>query len=307
MMKKPIATLAALAMSALMLSGCTGSGGDAAPPQEVIRVGSKDFTEQLILGQIAILALEANGISTLDRTNIAGTENVRAALDSAEIDLYWEYTGTAWIMLMGQELIPGETPTQLFQRVREADAHNGIVWLDYAPLNNTYAIAITAEKSGAYGIRTLSDLAEHKRTTGQRIRLAAEHEFLVRADGLPGMIETFNFPDFEINAMMTGLVYSTLADGLVDASVVFATDGRILYHNFVVLQDDRYFFPSYNPAPSIRTDALERFPQITEILAPVAAQLTDDIAQHLNFLVDSGQMEPDEAAAYWLSTHFSGW
>ena len=297
-MKKIFAILTA---TAIFLAGCAGGSAPAAN-EDVIRVSSKDFTEQLILGQIAIKALEANGITAIDMTNIAGTENVRAALDTGEVDLYREYTGTGWMMILGQELIPGETPTQLFERVRDMDAPNGIVWLDYAPLNNTYALAITSEMSQTHSIRSLSDLAAHVTATGEQLVLATEHEFLVRHDGLPGMVEAYNFPDFDVRTMLMGIVYSTIADGQADVIVVHATDGRIPYHNLVVLEDDLYFFPIYSPAPTVRAEALERFPQLPEIFAPISARLTDEVAQRLNFLVDSGEMEPDEVAEYWLSS-----
>jgi osmoprotectant transport system substrate-binding protein len=296
-MKKLMVILVAMTV---LLVGCAGGGGSSGGGDGVIRVGSKDFTEQLILGQIAIKALEANGITVVDSTNIAGTENVRAALDSGEIDLYWEYTGTAWMMLMGQELVPGDTPAQLFERVRDRDVPNDIVWLNFAPLNNTYALAITSEMSQAYGLHSLSDLAAHMAGFPDQLLLATEHEFLVRPDGLPGMMETYGFPEFDVRTMLVGIVYGTLAAGQADVGVVHGTDGRIPYHNLVVLEDNLNFFPIYSPAPTIRADSLERFPQIADILNPIAALLTDEVAQGLNFLVDSGEMEPDEVAEFWL-------
>ena len=292
-MKKIIAILMTLT---ILLAGCAG-GGSAAPDGNVIRVGSKDFTEQLILGQITLAALEAHGIQGVDRTNISGTDNVRAALESGEIDIYWEYTGTAWMMLMGHDLIPGETPAQLFERVRAEDAENGIIWLDFAPFNNTYALAVTQETSRAFNMTTLSDLAA---TPG--LTLATEHEFMPRPDGFIGMVEAYEGMEFgEVMTMFMGIVYDTLMNGQADVGVVHATDGRIIYHNLVVLEDDLHFFPIYTPAPNVRADALERLPQIADILSPISAALTMEAMQRLNFLVDSGQMEPDEAALMWLT------
>ena len=299
-MKKQLMIFTSLILSVILLASCTGGGGTAAGGDAAIRVSSKDFTEQLILGQITILALRENGIEAIDMTNIAGTENVRRALETGDVDIYWEYTGTAWMMLMGNELIPGETPTQLFERVRATDAEAGVVWLNYAPLNNTYALAVTQEMSQEHGLHSISDLAALSQT--MQLRFATEHEFIARPDGLQGIIEIYgvNFDNLDLRTMFTGLVYDTLAAGQVDVGVVFSTDGRIPHLNLVVLEDDLYFFPIYNPAPNVRTDTLERLPQIADILNPIAVLLTDDVAQHLNFLVDSGQMEPDEAAAYWL-------
>ena len=293
-MKKMIAILAALT---ILLAGCAGGGASAPAAVDVIRVGSKDFTEQLILGQITLAALEAHGIQGVDRTNISGTDNVRAALESGEIDIYWEYTGTAWMMLMGHDLIPGETPAQLFERVRAEDAGNGIIWLDFAPFNNTYALAVTQETSQALNMTTLSDLAA---TPG--LTLATEHEFMPRPDGFIGMVEAYEGMEFgEVLTMFMGLVYESLMSGEADVAVVHATDGRILDHNLVVLEDDLHFFPIYTPAPNVRADALERVPQIADILNPIAAALTMEAMQYLNFLVDSGQVEPDEAALLWMT------
>ena len=295
-MKKQLTVLTGLILAAILFAGC--AGGSAAASSDAIRVSSKDFTEQLILGQIAILALREHGFDVVDMTNIAGTENVRTALTSGEVDIYWEYTGTAWMMIMGNELIPGETSSQLFDRVRAADAEAGIVWLDYAPLNNTYALGVTYEMAEMHGLRSISDLAALSHT--MPLVLATEHEFIARSDGLQGVTEVYGVEFAELRSMFIGLIYDTLADGQVDVGVVFGTDGRIPHLNILVLEDDLNFFPAYNPAPNVRAETLERFPEIADILNPIAALITDDVAQHLNFLVDSGQMEPDEAAAYWL-------
>ena len=291
-MKKIIAIITTIV---IFLTGC--AGGNAASNSDVIIVGSKDFTEQLILGQITLKALSAHGIEVADMTDISGTENVRFALENGDIDIYWEYTGTAWMMLMGQDLISGETPAQLFERVRAYDAENGIIWLDFAPFNNTYALAVTQETSQTLGLVTLSDLAA---TPG--LTLATEHEFMPRPDGFVGMVEAYDGMSFgNVMTMFMGIVYSTLVDGQADVGVVHGTDGRILYHNLVVLEDDLNFFPIYTPAPNIRADSLERFPEIADILRPIAAALTMESMQHLNFLVNSGQMEPNEAAIMWLT------
>ena len=291
-MKKLIAMTAAL----IMLTGCAGGGGGAAS-EDVISVGSKDFTEQLILGQITLAMLADNGINVVDNTNISGTEQVRAALEGGEIDIYWEYTGTAWMMIFGNELIPGETPAQLFERVRATDAENDIIWLDFAPFNNTYALAVTQETSQMFNMTTLSDLAA---TPG--LTLATEHEFIPRPDGFAGMVEAYEGMEFaNVMTMFMGIVYDTVVGGQADVAVVHATDGRILHHNMVVLADDLHFFPIYTPAPNIRADALARHPEIADIMAPISAALTMETMQYLNFLVDSGQMEPDEAARMWLA------
>ena len=296
-MKKLTALLIAVIMTAGIMTGC-GYGGSAGP--DAVKVGSKDFTEQLILAQITIQALEANGIATEDRSNMSGSDTVRAALLNGELDIYWEYTGTAWYNLFGmdEEI---RNPQELFERVREHDSANDIVWLDFAPLNNTYALVMSEELMNELGIFSYSDLGAFITANPGRLVLACDHEFTVRPDGRPGLVETYGM-DFgsDIKTMDMGIVFMTLANGQADVGMVFATDGRIKANNLVLLKDDKNFFPIYNPAPNVRAEVLEAHPEIAGILAPIAAKLTNEVMQDLNLRVDSGEMEPNEVAAEWL-------
>jgi osmoprotectant transport system substrate-binding protein len=295
-MKNVFALFTVLLLSVSVLAGCGNSGGGG----DTIKVGSKDFTEQLILAQITIQALEANGISTEDRSNVAGSDTCRQALLNGEFDVYWEYTGTAWLMLLGNEPLMDDAD-RMFEKLRETDAENGIVWLDYAPLNNTYALVMAEARSRELGITSFSELGEFLAANPGELVLACDHEFTARPDGLPGLVEKYgmNFGD-SISTMDMGIVFRTLADGQADVGMVFATDGRIKQNNLVLLKDDKSFFPIYNPAPNVRQDALDRFPQIADILKPISAKLTDEVMQDLNLQVDSGEMEPAEAAEEWL-------
>jgi osmoprotectant transport system substrate-binding protein len=157
-----------------------------------ITVGSKEFIEQHVLGQIAIVALEAAGATVSDQTGIEGTPAVRTALEAGEIDLYWEYTGTGWSTILGHEIAEAPTDTEeLYQAVSEEDAGNDIVWLDAAPVNNTYAIATAPGVASGLGISTLSEYAQLVQDNPDEATLCAAAEFLVRDDGLPGMEETY--------------------------------------------------------------------------------------------------------------------
>ena len=269
--------------------------------QPVVKVGSKDFTEQLILGQLALIALENAGIPVEDKTNVAGSDTCRKALEAGEFSMYWEYTGTAWVVLLGAaELIPDSQQT--YEKVRDADLENGITWLDWAPLNNTYALVMPENLVAETGVTSYSELGEYLKNNPGKLILAADHEFTVRPDGLPGLTAMYG-TDFgkDIVTMDMGIVFQALKNNQAQVGMVFATDSRIKANNLTLLKDDKNFFPIYNAAPSVRTDILEAYPQIAEILNPISALLTDDVMISLNYKVDIDGEEPADVAREWLT------
>jgi len=299
-MKKAISILLALVL-VMALAAC---GGGSSSSGTVVKVGSKDFTEQLILGQMTILVLEENGIKTEDNTNVAGSDTCRAALLSGDFSMYWEYTGTAWLMLLGNDAVAG-TAQETFDRVKQADAANGIIWLERTPFNNTYALVMQRAKAAELGIRSFTDLGNYITANPGALVLACDHEFTARPDGLPGLVEMYgtDFGD-NLNILDMGLVYQTLQSGQADVGMVTATDGRIKEYDLVVLHDDKEFFPVYNAAPCVREDILDEHPQIAELLAPIARLLTDEVMQELNLRVDGSEaMEPKEVASDWLKAN----
>ncbi len=290
----------AMALSFAACGSGEAEGDDTEGNGITVKVGSKDFTEQLILGQLTIQVLEDAGYTVEDKTNVSGSDVCRAALEDGEFDVYWEYTGTAWLSFLGNtEVIAGAQP--LYDALVEADAANGITWLDYAPMNDTYALVMKAERAEELGITSYSELGEYVTANPGELVLAADHEFTVRPDGLPGLVETYGC-DFgeDIVTMDMGIVYQTLGDGQADVGMVFATDGRIPQYGLVVLTDDKSFFPVYNAAPCLRTEFADANPEIAELLNPIAALLTDEVMQNLNYQVDGEALEPDEVAHTWL-------
>lgn len=297
-MKKISILIGALVVVSTALIGC---GADNAAADEPIKVGSKDFTEQLILGELTMQALENAGFEVEDNTNIAGSDKLRSAQMNGEVDVYWEYTGTAWLMhLQNDEAITDSQ--EAYDLVKEADAENGLVWLDYAPLNNTYTIMMKESTSEELGIQSISDLADYVNENPGQIRFAADHEFTARPDGLPALEETygFQFEEASLNVMDMGIVYTTLRDDQIDSGMGFATDGRIEAFDFVNLEDDKNFFPVYNAAPVVREDVLEANPEIADILNEIAVKLDNDTIIRMNYMVDIEEMEPSEVAAQWL-------
>lgn len=295
--KRLVVLLGVLMLTLGFLVGC----GSTSSSSDRIRVGSKDFTEQLILGQITLLALENAGFEVEDRTNVAGSEQVRSALLNSEIDVYWEYTGTGWLMhLQNDEAITN--PQEAYDRVKEADLENQIVWLDYAPFNNTYTIMMNRDQSEELGIRTISDMAKYVNENPGSLSFGADHEFTARPDGLPALEDEygFEFQGDSLKVMDIGIVYRTLRDRQVDSGMGFATDGRIEAFDFVNLEDDKQFFPVYNPSALLRTDTLEEHPEIADVLNRLAAELDNESMIMMNYQVDIEEMEPRAVAENWL-------
>ena len=264
-------------------------------------VGSKEFTEQLILGEITKQMLENAGATVNDQTGLVGSQVVREALTSGDIDMYWEYTGTGWITHLGNTTpVPGSE--EQFEAVKEADAANAIAWLDPAPFNNTYAIALASEKASELGISTMSDLAAYAIANPEEATLCAAAEFLGRDDGLPGLEAAYEMVFGEVSELELGLVYTSIAEG--DPCVfgeVFATDGRIAALDLTVLEDDLNFFPSYLPALNVRQEVLDANPQLAELFAPVAGVLDTATMQSLNAMVDVEGLEPADVVEQFLT------
>ncbi len=283
----------------------SGAGGDGELSGASFTVGSKEFTEQLVMGQITKLALEDAGAEVTDETGITGTTNVRQALTSGEIDMYWEYTGTGFGEILGNEIT--EAPTdqqQLFDEVKKQDEANDVVWTALAPVNNTYAIATSADAAEEFGVATLSDYAELVSSDPDNASLCAASEFINRSDGLPGVADAYGFeagqvPTTEVDL---GIIFTRVPEGdPCNFGEVFATDGRIPANEMVVLEDDEAFFPIYNLALTVDTAVHdEHGEQLDAIFTPIAEQLDTETLQSLNSQVDVDGLLPEEVAQQWL-------
>ena len=270
------------------------------PVKGSIKVGSKSFTEQLILGEITRLALEDAGFGVVDRLGLAGSMTTRQALENGEIDLYWEYTGTAWLVSLGHQKIDGDGEN-LYQRVKAEDAIHGLIWLPYARFNSSYALMMSRALSQRLGITTLGELGDYVKRERTPLTFATGHEFNARPEVCRAWRrDGFQFDRRRVKIMDPGLTYQALRDGQVDVAMGFSTDGRIEAFDLVVLQDDRGFFPVYNPAPVIRKDVLERHGEVGEILSQVAAKLDTEAIRELNFAVDGRGLRPESVALNWL-------
>ena len=278
-------------LASVVLSAC----GSAAK-EPVIRVGSKDFTEQFILGEMYALALEDAGYQVERKLNLGGTPVAQAALESNEIDLYPEYTGTGLLTVLKMDVM--SDAEEVYKVVSDAykEKYN-FVWLAPAPMNNTQAVAMTKEVAAQYGITTISDMS----AIADQLIMAGPPEFQEREDGLPGLQAKYgNFVLKEYKAIDPGLRYQALVEGQADIVVAFGTDGEISAFDLLVLEDDKGLFPPYQVAPVVRGDILAANPEISGILNSISEKLTNEVMQRLNYEVSGNQREPAEVAKEFL-------
>lgn len=300
-----VLTLALVIAIMLSLVACGDTTSEINESSEVkdgptISVASKPWTEQLILGNILVKYLEANGYPVEDRTGLGETPVIRPALHSGEVDLYCEYTGTTLIMQMNADIISDSQ--EAYDAVKTWDKEeNDIVWLDYSSANNTYTLLMRDDQAEELGIETTSDFAEYVNVEGD-LKLGTVLSFVERADGLPGVEDTYGFKIKEENivTMTEGLPYGALKDGQVDVAVGYSTDGRLKAFNLRDLEDDKNFFPAYNVAPLIRQDTLDKYPELEELLNKIPALLNNEIMREMNNKVDVDKQEPEDVAKEFL-------
>ncbi|MGZ4556952.1 MAG: glycine betaine ABC transporter substrate-binding protein [Mycobacteriaceae bacterium] len=268
-----------------------------------LTVGSKDFTEQVILGYMIEFAMMAAGADVHDLTNIQGSNSTHQALRNGQVDLTYEYTGTDWINYLGHET-PIPDATKQFEAVRdESLAKEGIVWVDPAPMDNTYALAMNQQTAKETGVKTLSDYAALVKKDPAKASTCLETEFTSRQDGFPGMAAAYGFDSAQAKTsiLQTGLIYSATAAGNeCKFGEVFTTDGRILGLNLVVLRDDKQFFPHYNATLNIRQKIADQYPQIAQIMKPVSDAITNEEITKLNASVDVDGKDPATVARQWM-------
>jgi osmoprotectant transport system substrate-binding protein len=293
-----------LALAACGSSSATGgSAGSATMGDELkgasFTVSSKDFTESILLGKITEYLLQAHGATYTDKTNIKGSVNTREALTSGQIDMYWEYTGTAWITYQ-KNTTPIADPKAQFDAVKKADAANGIAWLDAAPMNDTYAFATREGQADKLAAHSLSDLAK---LSPADATFCIESEFSTRDDGFPGMTKAYGVTagKDQVKMLDTGVIYNETAKGnTCNFGEVFATDGRISALKLTVLTDDKNFFPNYNAALTMKQSLLDKYPALATIVNPVAAKLDNATMTELNAQVDARGLPADQVAQDWL-------
>jgi osmoprotectant transport system substrate-binding protein len=274
-------------------------GSMTASAQNIV-VGGKNFTEQQLMAEMTAQLLRGKGF-TVDKRAGLGSAPLRQAQEAGQIDVYWEYTGTSLITY--NKVTDKLDADATYKKVKELDAAKGLVWLNPSKANNTYALAMRKADSSAKGIKSISDLAA-KIKAGQALKLASNAEFYARPDGLAPLQKAYGFEFGRENVvrMDTGLVYQALRDSQVDVGLVFATDGRVPAFDFVILADDKGYFPNYALTPVVRKETLDKNPKLAEHLNALSAKLNDEVMAKLNASVDVDKKTVEEVATSFLKS-----
>ena len=289
---KPIRALSMLATALVM-----GVTSVAVVAQNIV-VGGKNFTEQQIMAAMTSQLLKAKGF-TPDIKAGMGSAVLRQAQESGQVDVYWEYTGTSLITY--NKFTEKLSAADNYKKVKELDAAKGLVWLNPSKANNTYSLAMNADDAKKLGVVTISDLAK-KVKDGGKLTFASNAEFYARPDGLKPLEQMygFEFARDNVKRMDTGLVYQALKERQVDVGLVFATDGRVPAFNFVILQDDKGYFPAYAMTPVVTKKALDANPKLADILNSLSAKLDDATMSRLNASVDVDKKTVEDVAQAFL-------
>ena len=265
---------------------------------KTIRVGSKDFTENLVVAEIYALALEDNGYK-VERVSNISSSLIHNSIVNDEIDLYPEYTGTGLLSVLGEDM---ETdPDKVYQTVKkEYEKQFNLTWLDYAAANDSQGLVIRTDVANSLSIKTISDLQAH----ASELRFASQGEFDEREDGLPGLEKTYGTFNWKSSKVYdNSLKYSVLENDEADVTPAYTTEGQLVNTDkFTLLEDDKQFWPPYNLAPVVRDDVLEENPDIKTILNDISAKLDTATVTELNAKVDvDGQEYTDVAKEYYDS------
>lgn len=285
-----------LLVSTLFCSSCR----QAAPPH--LTIGSKFFTEQVLLAELLAQHIEARtGIPVVRKTNLGGTLLVHKALLAGDLDLYIEYTGTALTAVLNDSPTPTDTSATIYARVKQK--YSDQFHLDLTePLGfaNSFAMVVRQDDAARYHLRTMSDLAP----AAPRFRIGVGYEFLERPDGFRGWSDRYGLRFAAHPSVMDlGLLYRALVDHQVDIVAGNSTDGLIDSLHLVPLDDNLRYFPPYDAVPVVRHSALEKFPQLRAALADLAGKITGDDMRHLNALVDAEHRDAVSVVRDFRASH----
>ena len=301
--KVAIRTLILVAVALVLLTACgnVGGGGQKGGGGPAITVGSKNFTEQFVLGELYAQTLEANSYTVQRQLNLGSEQIADQALQDGQIDFYPEYTGTALVNLLGYKGENPSTPEATYEeaRSRYAERDPADTMLQYANFNNNYGIFVRRQVAEDQNLSTLDDLAG----AASGLTFATFSEFQDREDGYPNLIENYpGLADFKdtVVANDLGLRYQGVENGQADVGVGFLTDGQLTSPELTVLEDEKSIWPFYYPAPVVRSDVLDANPGMEDILNAVTATLDVDTIRELNGRVDLQQEDPEDVAKDFL-------
>lgn len=291
MKKRLLPLILAFTLITISLTGCSTSNSNS------IVIGGKNFTEQDVLVYLMKDVIEAKtDLKVQTKPFLGGTLVVAKALDHGDIDLYAEYTGTALVTILNE---PSQNDSQkVYDHVKEVYANQkSLTWLKPLGFNNTYTLAMREADANRLGINSISDLAKQ----APNLVLGSTQEFLEREDGYKGVQKLYDLNFKETKGMDPGLTYAAVKDGKVDVNDAFSTDGRITAFKLKVLKDDKNFFPPYYAAPVVRTETLNKHPEIADALNTLAGKLDDKTMSELNAKVDLDKKDAKDVAKEWLT------
>lgn len=263
---------------------------------DTIHIATKPMTEQYVLGEMLDLLIEQDTDLNVELTQGVGggTSNIQPAMESGEFDLYPEYTGTAWNMVLGEDGLYTEA---LFDQLQQAYQDGcDMEWAGMYGFNNTYGLVVRREIAEQYDLHTCSDLA----AVADRLVFGAEYDFFEREDGYDALCETYGLRFRETMDMDIGLKYQALAQGEIDVMVIFTTDGQLTAADAVVLEDDKQFYPSYLCGNVVRRAVLEEHPELEPVLEKLAGTISDSDMAQMNYAVETEGREPRDVAADFL-------
>lgn len=274
----------------MLLSAC-GS-----PDKTKITVAGKDYTEQEILVYIVGLLLNENPNLEVEMVPFLGGTNIMInAVKQGSVDVYTEYTGTAFANVLRHEII--NDPAEVLHVVKEEYPRElGMEFMEPLGFNNTYVIGVTREVADRYQLKTVSDLAK----VADQLVIGTDPIFIDRPDGLPGLEKTYNMKFKEVVSMNVGLKYVAMAEGKIDATDAYSTDGQLTKQDVVLLEDDLHFFPPYEAVPTVRATLLEKHPEIKDSLLKLAGKINDQQMAALNAKVDIDKQKAEDVAREWL-------
>ena len=290
MARPPIGRREALRLAG---AGLLALGGCRSNRASTVVVGSKNFTEQIILAELVAQQIEEQALLRVDRRlNLGGTLICQQALLAGQMDLYVEYTGTALAAVLGEPL--AGAPEEVFQKVR--DEYRRRFSLLAGPLlgfNNTFAIVVRGEDAERLHLKSISDMIPY----APRWRAGFGYEFMERSDGYRGLAKAYGLAfGAQPRIMDLGLLYRALREKQVDVVAGNSTDGLILALGMVALADDRHFFPPYQAVPIVRAAALERHPELRGVLDTFGGRISDEQMRRMNYAVDGEQHDPAAVA-----------
>lgn len=264
--------------------------------KDTLHIATKPMTEQYILGEMLDILIEENTDLNVEITQGVGggTSNIQPAMEKGEFDIYPEYTGTAWNMVLKNEELYTE---DMFSRLQSEYKDNyHMEWAGMYGFNNSYALAVRKEIAEQYDLKNISDL----QSVAPELTFGAEYDFYEREDGYTPLCSTYGLTFKNTVDLDIGLKYQAIDEEEIDVMPIFTTDGQYSVSDIVVLNDDKQFYPSYQCGNIVRSEILEEYPELEDIFHMVDGILTDKEMAELNYRVETENMEPRDAAGQFL-------